>query len=54
LLGHRIDADPDLHLIVDGAIVLPETIDGLDYRFNLPAGTARARPAVSAVTHLSH
>ena len=41
-LGHRLDLDPDLHLVVDGATIRPEEIDGLVYRFAIPAGSIAA------------
>ncbi len=36
-LGHRIELDPDLHLIADGTIVRPDRIGDCVYRFDLPA-----------------
>ena len=38
-LGWVLDADPDLHLIVDGKIVLPERVGTSFYRFAIPAGS---------------
>jgi hypothetical protein len=34
-LGHPMTDDPDLHLVVDGAVVQPASIDGNLYRFTL-------------------
>ncbi len=39
-LGYALDSDPDLHLIVDGAIVPAQTVSGGVYRFDIPAGSA--------------
>ncbi len=38
--GHALDIDPDLHLIVDGAVVRPETIAGSCYQFQIPTASA--------------
>ena len=43
-LGHALDFDPDLHLIVDSEIVRPDTTGGV-YRFDIPAGCAAVRLA---------
>ena len=37
-LGHDLDPDPDLHLIVDGEIIRPEAANGRRHRFTVPAG----------------
>jgi hypothetical protein len=39
-LGHALDLDPDLHLVVDGAVVRPETVEDRLYRFLVPACSA--------------
>jgi len=39
-LGHKLDHDPDLHLVVDGAVIRPAAIEGGLYRFTIPAGSA--------------
>src|SRR5579863_1142162 len=39
-LGHRLDPDPDLHLVVDGGVVRPDLAAGGLYRFTIPAGSA--------------
>jgi hypothetical protein len=39
-LGHPLDLDPDLHLIVDGEIVRPDAATPCLYRFTIPAGSA--------------
>jgi hypothetical protein len=39
-LGHRLDLNPDLHLVVDGTVIPPASIDGQSYRFAVPAGAA--------------
>ena len=41
-LGHRLDLDPDLHLVVDGAVVRPVGVEGCLYRFAIPAGSTAA------------
>jgi len=41
-LGHALDLDPDLHLIVDGEIVRPGSVADRVYRFAIPAGSATA------------
>jgi Hint domain len=41
-LGLRLDLDPDLHLVVDGAVVRPETVSGGLYRFAIPADSDAA------------
>ncbi len=38
-LGYELESDPDLHLIVDGAIIRPHSISGMTYRFTVPAST---------------
>ncbi len=38
-LGHAFDPDPDLQLIVDGAIVRPDLVVVGVYRFDIPAGS---------------
>jgi len=38
--GHCIALDPDLHLVVGGAVVRPDSATGLLYRFTIPAGSA--------------
>ncbi len=38
-LGHLLDTDPDLHLIVDDEIVRPDSTDAFHYRFQIPAGS---------------
>jgi hypothetical protein len=38
-LGHTLDSDPDLHLIVDGEIIRPDTAGASHYRFATPAGS---------------
>ncbi|HEV8678628.1 MAG TPA: Hint domain-containing protein, partial [Stellaceae bacterium] len=45
-LGHQLDRDPDLHLVVDGALIRPEAVEGRVYRFAIPSGSA----AVSLVS----
>jgi len=37
-LGHGLDSDPDLRLIVDGRAVRPSSVIGCRYRFDIPAG----------------
>jgi Hint domain-containing protein len=37
-LGHDLDPDPDLHLIIDGEIIRPHRLTELAYGFNVPAG----------------
>jgi hypothetical protein len=37
-LGHALDTDPDLHLLVDGEIIQPTRTVGSVYRFEIPAG----------------
>jgi len=37
-LGHGLDSDPDLQLIVDGRAVRPSSVIGCRYRFDIPAG----------------
>jgi hypothetical protein len=37
-LGHAVDTDPDLHLVVDGQSVRPEAVAAGRYRFGIPAG----------------
>jgi len=39
-LGHDLDRDPDLHLIVDGAVIRPDSVADLVYRFTIPAGSS--------------
>jgi Hint domain-containing protein len=39
-LGHALDLDPDLHLVVDGGTIWPDSIAGDGYRFHIPAGSA--------------
>ncbi|HEV8680589.1 MAG TPA: Hint domain-containing protein, partial [Stellaceae bacterium] len=39
-LGHRLDRDPDLHLVVDGAEIRPTAVEDRLYRFLVPAGSA--------------
>jgi fibronectin-binding autotransporter adhesin len=48
-LGHRLDLDPDLHLVVDGTVIRPVSIDGRRYRFVIPAGAANASLASRSV-----
>ena len=36
-LGHALDPDPDLHLVVDGTAIRPDSVAGGRYRFTLPA-----------------
>jgi autotransporter-associated beta strand protein len=38
-LGHDLDRDPDLHLVIDGAIIQPEAVTGEQYRFIVPEGS---------------
>lgn len=38
--GHALDTDPDLHLIVDGMVVRPDTVAGNCYQFQIPTGTS--------------
>ena len=37
-LGFEQTTDPDLHLVVNGAVIQPEAVDDLAYRFALPPG----------------
>ncbi len=39
-LGHTVDSDPDLHLVVDGETIPADTTGGGIYRFHVPAGSA--------------
>lgn len=39
-LGHGLDLDPDLHLIVDGQAIAPNSISCRRYSFTLPAGAS--------------
>jgi ELWxxDGT repeat protein len=39
-LGHRLDPDPDLHLVVDGAVVPGDAVSDRIYRFTIQAGSA--------------
>jgi Hint domain len=48
-LGHRLDLDPDLHLVVDGSVIPPDSVDGRRYRFVIPAGAANASLASRSV-----
>jgi hypothetical protein len=48
-LGHQVDRDPDLHLVVDGAVIRPETVEGRVYRFAIPSGSAAALLASRSV-----
>ena len=41
-LGHELDFDPDLHLVVDGEIVRPSSAAAYLYRFEIPAGAGTA------------
>ena len=41
-LGHLLDLDPDLHLVVDGVVLRPEAVEGVLYRFAIPAGSKTA------------
>jgi hypothetical protein len=41
-LGHELDFDPDLHLIVDGETIRPSSAAACLYRFEIPAGTEAA------------
>jgi hypothetical protein len=41
-LGHELDFDPDLHLIVDGEVVRPSSAAASLYRFEIPAGAGVA------------
>jgi len=38
-LGHILDLDPDLQLIVDGHAIRPSSVIGSRYRFDIPAGS---------------
>jgi Hint domain len=53
-LGHGLDEDPDLHLVVDGAIIRPDNAASGSYRFAIPAGSTAvwlaSRNAVPAET----
>ncbi len=39
-LGDALDSDPDLHLVVDGAILRASSLIGRRYRFHIPAGAS--------------
>ncbi len=39
-LGYARDLDPELHLVVDGAVVTALSVSGLAYRFEIPAGSS--------------
>jgi hypothetical protein len=39
-LGHGLDLDPDLHLIVDGQAIAPNSVSCRRYSFTLPAGAS--------------
>jgi hypothetical protein len=41
-LGHALDLDPDVHLIIDGEIVRPCSVAGRVYSFDIPGGSAVA------------
>lgn len=45
VLGHGLIDDPDLHLIVDAAVIRPDTAGIGVYRFAIPAGSGRVRLA---------
>ncbi|HEX3863617.1 MAG TPA: Hint domain-containing protein [Stellaceae bacterium] len=47
--GHTLDYDPDLHLVVDGAAIRPESVTGRTYRFTVPAGSKTVCLASSTV-----
>jgi hypothetical protein len=49
MFGHVHGTDPDLHLIIDGAVVRPARIDGLTYRFEVPASSAAVRLASRSI-----
>ena len=41
-LGHSTEISPDLHLVVDGEIIRPESTEDDAYRFQIPAGSRTA------------
>ncbi|HEV8677950.1 MAG TPA: Hint domain-containing protein, partial [Stellaceae bacterium] len=48
-LGHALDLDPDLHLVVDGAVIRPVAVEDRVWRFRVPAGSAAVALASRSV-----